>query len=401
MRTRQQLGSKLTRLQSMSEQELRQIVLVPLLRGLGLRDVIEYHGGASEKGKDLVGYYISPMGDRRYVALVVKRGDIHGSVSRRGSASEVLYQTQQALNEPYVDIYGLKELLIDEVWIVCSGVIKNTAIESIRETLNRSNLSRLLRLIDGRLLVQMIDQHLPAMWQTNEPSIAILFERQADEIRVLAHQILAPLMVVIAALGHSWSLSSRSEEAKEFAIAVLENLVTYTHGLLTAFAIATGGTPAFSLGILDLLKECQHLAQHCEIGLGRSDVSVVFESLGSVAWKTDIDHFRAMAYPLLHNAFVYSEADSVVHISICASETVAEVRITSVGEPIATEETDSLFTQFYRGEKVRRSGRYYRGLGLGLWVSRELARSIGGNVILRLDPDRPRTSEFVLAMPAR
>src|SRR5580700_3801550 len=55
---------------------------------------------------------------KHYVAVVVKKGDIHGSVSKHGSASEVLFQMEQSLNEPYTDIYDLKEIRFDECWAV-------------------------------------------------------------------------------------------------------------------------------------------------------------------------------------------------------------------------------------------------------------------------------------------
>jgi hypothetical protein len=36
-------------LSSLSEETFRQVVLIPLLSRLGYREIIEYHGGSSEK----------------------------------------------------------------------------------------------------------------------------------------------------------------------------------------------------------------------------------------------------------------------------------------------------------------------------------------------------------------
>jgi hypothetical protein len=95
MATEQEPDHRLRFVESLDEDAFRKIVLVPLLSRLGYREIVEYHGGSAEKGKDIVCWYDDPMESRRYVALVVKKGDIHGAVGKKGNASEVLYQVQQ------------------------------------------------------------------------------------------------------------------------------------------------------------------------------------------------------------------------------------------------------------------------------------------------------------------
>ena len=41
-------------LHAMKEEELRTAVLIPLFKAMKYRDVIHYHGGAGEQGKDIV-----------------------------------------------------------------------------------------------------------------------------------------------------------------------------------------------------------------------------------------------------------------------------------------------------------------------------------------------------------
>jgi signal transduction histidine kinase len=172
-------------IQSLSEDQLRNIVLIPLLRALGLRDVIEYHGGTPEKGKDLIGYYEGPLGDRHYVGVVAKTGDIHGSVSKRGSAMEVLMQAEQALNEPYTDVYDLDAVTIDECWIIASGEIKNTAVESIRGKLAKTNLDKMVRFVDRRRLIQLIALHIPTFWYHERMALQFIHEMKAPLAGVL------------------------------------------------------------------------------------------------------------------------------------------------------------------------------------------------------------------------
>ena len=55
MFTKQQIGQ-------MREDDLRELVLIPLLRVMGYRDVYKYHGGDNEKGKDIVCWHFRKVG---------------------------------------------------------------------------------------------------------------------------------------------------------------------------------------------------------------------------------------------------------------------------------------------------------------------------------------------------
>jgi len=104
------------------------------------------------------------LNQRHYVAVVVKRRNIHGAVGKSGNVSEVLYQVEQALNEPFSDIYDVTPADISECWVITSGEIKNTALESIRGRLHKSNLDKITRMIDVHKLIDLINEHMPDFW---------------------------------------------------------------------------------------------------------------------------------------------------------------------------------------------------------------------------------------------
>lgn len=128
-----------------------------------MQGVLAYHGGSAEKGNTV--FYIGPLGDRRYVGIVAKTTNLHGAVSSRGSASEALFQIEQALNEPYTDVYDLREVSLDECWIITTGDIKNTAVESVRGKLAKSNLHKTTRFVDRNRLIELVDRHMPGFWE--------------------------------------------------------------------------------------------------------------------------------------------------------------------------------------------------------------------------------------------
>ena len=62
---------------------------------------------------------------------------------------------------------------------------------------------------------------------------------------------------------------------------------------------------------------------------------------------------------------------------------------------IAPELQEKIFGRFERGV----SGKHYGGLGLGLWVSRQIAEAMGGTVKVESAPGRG--SRFVVELPLR
>jgi signal transduction histidine kinase/HAMP domain-containing protein len=100
----------------------------------------------------------------------------------------------------------------------------------------------------------------------------------------------------------------------------------------------------------------------------------------------DPDQLDQVLWALLDNAVKYG-GGSAIHASIEPDTDTQQVALTirDGGEGIAAEDADRLFTRFERGGAEGRT----EGTGLGLYVSRELCRAMGGD--LELD----RTTEPV------
>jgi hypothetical protein len=147
--------------QTMKEDELRETVLLPLMRAMKFRHVYKYHGGVNEKGKDIVCWYEHPfLGNRRNVALVVKVRPISGKAAiDEATAGEITMQINQCFGKPYDDPITGEEQSVHECWVVSNKPISKDAIGAITAGLGKSVST--VQYVDIDTLWELIEKHLP------------------------------------------------------------------------------------------------------------------------------------------------------------------------------------------------------------------------------------------------
>src|SRR5215204_1816630 len=115
---------------------------------------------------------------------------------------------------------------------------------------------------------------------------------------------------------------------------------------------------------------------------------------------TDARHVRQILLSLATNAIKFTERGSVTIVAKCDDAAPARsvlIAVEDTGIGIAAPDLDRIFDEF---EQVRPSGRgdsIARGTGLGLAVSRKLARLLGGDV--KVESQLGTGSRFTLTLP--
>lgn len=170
----------------------------------------------------------------------------------------------------------------------------------------------------------------------------------------------------------------------------LEDLVT---GVLAA-AGAIGEEPAAPRGPIDLREVCRDIAESLAGVQGQERIRFI-----AVADAQIVESSPDLVVPLLRavidNALKFSPSGSPVDVQARRSDQGVEVRVRDRGPGIEEGFLKEAFEPFTQedGSLTRRHG----GLGVGLFVARNLARQLGGSMELRRHPDGG--TEAVLVIP--
>lgn len=98
---------------------------------------------------------------------------------------------------------------------------------------------------------------------------------------------------------------------------------------------------------------------------------------------------------LVNNAITYSNPPALVRIIAVQAAAVVEIRIVDQGLGVAIEDRERIFERFVRGAGAERAS----GTGLGLYISREFARRMGGDLVLG-SSTLGEGSAFLLTLPS-
>jgi signal transduction histidine kinase len=221
-------------------------------------------------------------------------------------------------------------------------------------------------------------------------------------LNLAAHELRTPLAVIRGYLSlledGTYPVPERTRaEAIETLVLKAQELESLVETLVMA-ARLEGGTLPSAVAQLDVAQAVREAVERARprARLEGAQIDVRAPESGVVA-RADGGHVARILDNLLNNALTYSESPACVTVELRPRDPV-EVAVRDLGQGIPPDHHDRVFERFHRvdGATSRAGG----GLGLGLSISRELAKLNGG--ALELERSVPgRGSVFVLRLPAR
>jgi signal transduction histidine kinase len=249
-------------------------------------------------------------------------------------------------------------------------------------------------------------------WESERRRVEIekVLDSKARLMRGLSHDLRNPLDIVdgyahILQLGARGDLTigqrelvQRIHRAVASSVAILDNILDLSRaeaGYLTVSASAVN-----MLALLEEIIDDQLVPVEMA---GLEFTTDLAEALPVV--ETDPARVRQILGNLLSNAIKYTPRGGSVVLSAAVRSggdapgkgDWLSIDVTDTGRGIAPAERELIFEEFYR---IEGSAQQARGLGVGLAISREIARLLGGDLTVRSEEGKGSTFTLWLQLPA-
>lgn len=123
----------------------------------------------------------------------------------------------------------------------------------------------------------------------------------------------------------------------------------------------------------------------------KKGTEIVYSEEADIVLSHDRNWTAEAVFNLLDNAVKYSESEAKIYLSVKQFGLFAAIEVTDENKPVPEEEQNKIFMRFYRGSNSRNR----EGIGIGLYLSREIAIRQGGYMNLKTS-DNGNTFSFVL-----
>jgi signal transduction histidine kinase len=223
-----------------------------------------------------------------------------------------------------------------------------------------------------------------------------LEKAKSDFLNIASHELRGPMTII---KGYLTMLDSGSlGELSPRAVSVLPLLVSKSDEI-TWMLEQMVETSRLEEGRLELNKKRGDVVEITDTAIEgvklllRGHELKLDEPPEPLEADVDPDRFQMVIRNLLSNAAKYSPSGTDIIVRIARSDGMATVSVTDQGVGISLEDQAGLFTRFSRVKTTQ----HIQGTGLGLWLSREIARMHDGD--LTVQSIAGRGSTFVLAVP--
>lgn len=278
-----------------------------------------------------------------------------------------------------------------------SRALRGEAVTQMELRLSQPNGREIPVLVSAAPVRGADGRHFGAVVVFHDISAIRELERLREEwTSIIAHDLRQPITMI---LGYASLLGSRSRAPSdpsqrrpaEHITAAARNLDRMIGDLLDFSAITA---PRLSRQTVDFSQLVQSVVERASEATFDHPVRVRTE--GSIpALSVDPGRVEQVLVNLLTNAAKYGDPGSEITVTIRRVDGLVDLSVTNRGPGIPPQEIPNLFTRFYRASSARAAN--VSGLGLGLYITRQLVEAHGGRVWVESSPGEDTT--FHAAFP--
>jgi PAS domain S-box-containing protein len=233
---------------------------------------------------------------------------------------------------------------------------------------------------------------------------ARLFRESQDAVRlreefltVASHELRTPLMSLnLQIQSLQRGLSEQSRQATTRTLSAVRRQLTRLSSLVDSLldvSTITAGRLELELSEVDLVQLVREAVDRMHDVFAQAGSAVTLHAPSApVLGRWDAARLEQVLMNLLGNAARYGRGHPV-HVELYTDNAHAFLRVRDEGIGIAPEDRERIFGRFERAV----SRRNYGGMGLGLYITRQIVEALGGEV--RVESEVGRGSTFEVRLP--
>ena len=213
---------------------------------------------------------------------------------------------------------------------------------------------------------------------------------KAEFLAVMSHELRTPLNAIagyaeLLSLGLSGPLNQKQGDAVVRIRTNQQHLLALIDDVLSFARIEAGNTPIKPepVPVCEALDSLEALLRP---DLVRAELTYVWNRCdASLVAQADPIKLRQILLNVLGNAIKFTPAGGRIELSARQSGDRISICVSDTGIGIPAEKIDRVFDPFFQAQSG--TTREYPGVGLGLTISRDFARAMGGDIRIESEPN--------------
>jgi PAS domain S-box-containing protein len=223
---------------------------------------------------------------------------------------------------------------------------------------------------------------------------------RSEFLTTLSHELRTPLNAIsgytdLLVMEVPGTINEAQREYLERIRSSQQRLLALVNDLLSLSHLEAGGT-AYETGTVSVHPLLQHLHALFQPRMHDSEIDFIVEDCPRhVSAAGTESGVRQILLSLLSNAMKFTPSGGRITVSCTATESSVAISVGDTGSGIPADEHESIFQPFVQlGRSLTCT---QEGIGLGLAISRHLARAMSGDLTVTSVPDEGST--FTLLLP--
>lgn len=248
------------------------------------------------------------------------------------------------------------------------------------------------------------DEVVGRVWNFYDVTKEKEVNKMKDEfLSMISHQLRSPLVSIKWIVSRLVEKEEVSEEGKEQLRGILSssNRLVDMIGILLDVSRIESGLIAVEPEPIDVVRFVKDYIPEIKVMAAKKDIKIIFKNHpDSSSIMTDKSALQNILQSIISNAIEYTEDGGEVEISLSEKDDMIilfSIRDTGIGIP--KNDRDTIFDKFTRASNAK--DMKAEGTGLGLYIAREAAKLLGGNIWFESEENVGTTFHIELPIKTR